>query len=211
MAKLQGTPGVTPAGIAVYPRVSGKPDTKFDERGLWTIRLRLPAEEASTLLEQLQEGQKEALQEAREEGKVRGKGKLADLPFSEEEDGSILFNFKMPHKVTSKKTKETYEFKPAIFDAAGQPLKDVRLGGGSKVKVAYELRKFYTALVGAGVQLRLRAVQVLDLVEYEGGGTAGSFGFESEEGYQAQSKGSPFAGGDADSDDDDADDGDGDF
>jgi hypothetical protein len=51
------------------------------------------------------------------------------------------------------------------------------------VKVKFEMYQFYTALVGAGVSLRLLAVQVLDLVEYSPNGAAG---FEEADGYEAE-------------------------
>ena len=53
--------------------------------------------------------------------------------------------------------------------------------GGSVVKVAGEFNPFYTQQVGVGVQLRMNAVQVIELVQ--GGGSSGdSFGFGGEEG-----------------------------
>ena len=42
------------------------------------------------------------------------------------------------------------------------------------------------AAIGAGITLRLRAVQIICLVE--SGGTAESFGFDEEEGYAADAE-----------------------
>jgi hypothetical protein len=73
-----------------------------------------------------------------------------------------------------------------LFDAKGKPLsKDIKIGGGSKMKVSYEILPYYTAIAGAGISLRLKAVQVIDLVEYSSGGSGESYGFGKEDGYEA--------------------------
>jgi len=176
----------TPRGIAVYPRLS-TPDTKFNKDGLYTIRVRLDQEqvEVQKFLTAMTQQHKEAVDKARSElPKAKQKSmKIADLPWKkdEAEDGteSIVMNFKMLSKITSKKTGESWTQRPAVFDAAGKPLaKELRVGGGSVVKVAFEVNPFYTGALGAGLSLRLKAVQVLELVEWQGG-TASSFGFES--------------------------------
>lgn len=108
---------------------------------------------------------------------------MADLPYTREQvddeaTGAIIFSFKM--NATGKtKAGEVFTRQPAIFDAAGQPAKGLRIGGGSTIRVSYELNPFYVPANGAGVSLRLYAVQVIELVEF--GGNAGYFGFESEE------------------------------
>ena len=97
----------------------------------------------------------------------------------------MTFRFKLKAKVTPKQG-DPFEQRPAIFDAKGKPLQEAKIGGGSKVKVAYELIPYYTAIAGAGVSLRLKAVQVIDLVEFSGGASADAFGFGEEEGYEAE-------------------------
>ena len=79
------------------------------------------------------------------------------------------------------KTGETFENKPAIFDANGIPAKDVNVWGGSELKVSAELIPYYTSMVGAGVSMRLRAAQVIKLVE--GGNNSTGYGFKKEEGF----------------------------
>jgi hypothetical protein len=99
------------------------------------------------------------------------------------ETGNLVFNFKLK---ASGKTREGVEFTqaPKLYDAKGNPLPaGTKIGGGSTIKVAFEINKFYTATVGAGVSLRLKAVQVLDLKTWEGGNAA-SFGFGVEEGFE---------------------------
>ena len=58
-----------------------------------------------------------------------------------------------------------------------------KIGSGSILKMAVEVNTWFVPSQGFGYTLRLRAVQVLDLVEYGGGGD-GSFGFGAEaDGY----------------------------
>jgi hypothetical protein len=52
------------------------------------------------------------------------------------------------------------------------------------MKVSAELIKYYTAIAGAGVSLRLRAVQITKLVE-GGSGNAKGYGFDDvKDGYE---------------------------
>ena len=175
----------TPKGVFVYPRLS-TPDTKFNEAGVYSVKVKLEGKEAAALKKEIDAGIKASLEAARKEAKnpVKAKKmKQADPPYSEQEDGSTDFNFKMTASGISKKTDKPWSRKPALFDAKGKPLaEDLMIGGGSVGKVSYEMSPFYTALVGAGVSLRLEAVQIIELVEWTGG-TATSYGFEEEEGF----------------------------
>ena len=181
----------SPAGIAQYPRLT-KPDTKFKADGEYKLTLILPGAEAQPLIEMIDTAMGESLVQARRDNPSKAKTIKAatDKPYKAETDdegndtGNYKFNFKMAAKITSKKTGESWEQKPDLFDAKGKVLVNPNIGGGSKVKVAFELFPFYTPLVGAGVSLRLRAVQVLDLVEYNSRSAAG-YGFGEEEGYEA--------------------------
>lgn len=132
------------------------------------------------------DGIAKSVEEAKKEPKNKGKKiKPADAPYkTDEEAGTITFNFKQKAKG---KTKQGEEFtqQPALFDAQGHPLKaGVKIGGGSEIKVSFEVVPFYTALVGAGVSLRMKAVQILKLQEYQSG-NASSYGFEAEAGFDS--------------------------
>ena len=63
--------------------------------------------------------------------------------------------------------------------------KDTLVGNGSKVKVAFEpIPYVMPSTKKAGVSLRLKAVQVIDLVEY---GNSATSVFDEEDGYVAPS------------------------
>lgn len=183
MTKQKKPRYTTPAGIAVYPYLS-KPDTKFNPDGDYKVNLDVPNEEAGKLIAFLDEQHQASVDKAKEENKGK-RVKEGEIPYLVSEDrGVTTFKFKLKAKG---KTKAGEEFtqKPALFDSKGTPLTDVSVGGGSKLKVSFELVPYYTAIAGAGISLRLKAVQVLELKEYTGGGNAGAYGFGEEEGYEA--------------------------
>ena len=163
----------TPAGIAQYPWLT-TPDTKFSETGDYKVSLVLTKEAALPVIEQI----KDVFMENLESEKKKNKGKdvkKANPPFAEELDdegkatGNIIIRFKS-------------SYKPSLFDAKANPMVDVNVWSGSEIKVNGSIAPYHTSLIGAGVSLRLRAVQVLTLVE--GGQTASGFGFDEQEGYE---------------------------
>jgi hypothetical protein len=175
---------VTPAGTAQYPYLT-KPDTKFNSDGEYKLKLELPADKAQEIVTFLDEQFAASVAQAKKENPGK-RVKEADPPYLVNEDtGTVAVSFKLKAKVTPKNG-DPFEQRPAIFDAKGKPIKDVNIGGGSTVKVAYEVLPFYTAVVGAGISLRLKACQVINLVEFSGGAGADAFGFGKEDGYEAE-------------------------
>jgi hypothetical protein len=184
MSKAKNPRYVTPAGIAQYPYLT-KPDTKFNPDGEYKLKLEIPADQAQDIVTFLDEQHELAQAKAKKDNPGK-KIKEGGSPYEVDEDsGKVTVNFKLKAKVTPKNG-DPFEQRPAIFDAKGKPLQDVNVGGGSKVKVAYELIHYYTAIAGAGVSLRLKAVQVIDLVEFSGGAGADAYGFGKEDGYEAE-------------------------
>jgi hypothetical protein len=164
----------TPKGVAQYPWLS-KPDTKFSEEGEYKVNLILPKQDAIPVLKQINQVFAENVE--RELKKANGKEiKKAPPPYSEEFDeagqptGNVILRFK---------SKAAY--KPSIFDSKGMPMVDSNIWGGSEIKINGSIAPYYTSLIGAGVALRLRAVQVIKYVQ--GGADANRFGFAEEDGY----------------------------
>lgn len=190
----------SPSGTALFPWLH-KPDTKFNPDGEYGVKLVLPAKakETKEYLAALDDAYDLAIAAAREEMETKKgaaaakKLKLADKPYSIEEDeetgkptGNVRINFKLKAKVTSKKDGQVYEQHPHIFDAKGKIVADVpNIGSGSTIKTSAFIIPFYTAQVGAGITLRLRAVQLLELVEFGASANASGYGFAEEEGYEA--------------------------
>ena len=163
----------TPKGIAQYPWLS-KPDTKFNEEGEYKVNLVLTKEDATPVIEQINAAFAENLKvQIKENGKDI---KTANPPYMDElgDDGKPTGNV-----IIKFKSKALYP--PAIFDAKGDVMKESNIWGGSEIRVNGSIAPYYVKLIGAGVSLRLRAVQVIQYVE-GGTGSADRFGFEEVDG-----------------------------
>ena len=164
----------TAKGIAYYPYISA-PDTKFDEQGHYKVNLCLSEEDAKPVIELIKQTVVEGIK-ALKKDKPNTEIKQAPLPFSKEVDddgnptGNVIIKFK---------SKAAY--KPAVFDSKGNMMTNSNIYGGSEVKVNGSCAFFHTAMIGAGVSIRLRAVQVIQYVEGASGAT--KFGFEEVEGF----------------------------
>lgn len=195
---------VTPAGVAVYPRLT-KPDTKFNPDGEFKLKLRLAEEDAAKVIAKIDAIHKENVAAVLKQTKKKPKD--ATPPYSEVYDdegnptGEVEFNFKRKATIRMKDG-TTFEGKVDLVDAKKNPFpKDKSIYGGSVVKVAAELVPFATA-IGAGVSLRLKAVQVIKLVEGSGGSGAAN-AFDEEDGFEAEASGSDFESADAPEDNED--------
>jgi len=164
----------TAKGIAYYPYISA-PDTKFDEQGHYKVNLCLSEEDAQPVIELIKQSVVEGIK-ALKKDKPNTEIKQAPLPFSKEVDddgnptGNVIIKFK---------SKAAY--KPAVFDSKGNMMTNSNIYGGSEIKVNGSCAFFHTAMIGAGVSIRLRAVQVIQYVEGANGAT--KFGFEEVEGF----------------------------
>lgn len=171
----------TKVGTLIWPHLHA-PDTKFNPDGVYRTKY-TPDEmaEGERLARLIDEAMDAAVEEAKQDPKNKGKKiKRADAPYTQDEEtGAYTFNFKL-NRVGQRKDGTKFTQQPALFDGRGGRIPSgVRIGGGSKGCISFEIAPFYTALVGAGVTLRLKAVQIRQLEQL--GGTAASFGFETEE------------------------------
>jgi hypothetical protein len=163
-------------GIARYPSLN-KPDTKFDEVGVYKVNLEMSAEDAEPFLSQVEALLAEFVAQKKAELK-KDKLKMHAAPW-EENDGQVQLKLKV--KALGKdKAGETYSRAPKLFNASGEVITD-NIGGGSKIKVAVVPYCWYTASLGAGVTLQPKAVQVLELVTWGDGGSAAAYGFDVSE------------------------------
>lgn len=184
----------SPKGIGSYPYLL-KYDDKFVAEGEYSVKLTLDADENVKFLDNLkaqaQEAYDNAIKDLKEKKKVKQAKELQmHVPFTEEyndegeETGNVVLNFKLKASVTTKDGK-TFTQKPDVFDAKKKPIDPkARIGSGSSMKIAFNIIPFYNAATSsAGISLRLKAAQIIDLVEY-GGHSADSYGFGEEDGYE---------------------------
>jgi hypothetical protein len=173
---------VSPRGIFVYPWLN-RPDTKFDPEGKYRVQLKYDANDEAgvAFVKKLAERHKKQVRDARAE--LGDTIKESAKPFKKDDDGNWLVQFKL-NAVGKTREGETFTNKPVLFDASGQPCPDARVAGGSEGKVSFEIIDFGNAGIGAGISLRMKAVQIIKLVEWDSG-TAEKYGFEEEEGFSA--------------------------
>ncbi len=168
----------SPKGIARYPYLN-TPDTKFNPEGAYKVTLVLDNnDETSSFIALITAAHEQSIAKAKQENPGK-KIKLANLPINDEvEPGKTHVSFKLNASVTPRNG-APFTQKVVLVDSAGKPM-DKSIFGGSVIKVAFETAAFYTATVGAGLTLRLKAVQVIELSE-KGAGV--DFGFSNEGGY----------------------------
>ena len=174
----------SPEGKAVYPWLN-TPDTKFNKGGEFKVTLELSEIDAEDITHLINEAIETEYTEQLEKAKPQDKKKIVkQFPYENvcddtgEETGDVGFKFKMNHTIVTKKD-ETFKQSPDLFDKYGTTVTD-NIYGGSRVKCAYELVPYFIGKDKAvGCSLRLRAVQVLELVSGSGG-SADAFGFETE-------------------------------
>jgi hypothetical protein len=148
-----------------------QPHPEYD---VYQINLLLPAKskEAKSWMEQIDGW-------IADEVKSSGKTASEYVPYKEDGD-DILFKFKQ--KATIKgRSGEAREVKIMVVDSQMKPC-NVDIGWGSTVKVSYSPIQ-YTVNGKSGVTMYFNAVQVIELVEYEG--SEGSV-FGKEEGFVAE-------------------------
>jgi hypothetical protein len=185
MAKKQNESIVTPQGTAIYPHLI-EPDTKFNALGEYKVSLAIDEDEAAPIITKIDE-QIAVSKKLIPKGK---KEKMADEPYFPElddegqETGRVVFKFKMKAQINTKDGR-TITMSPKLFDAEGSLAEGIdSIWGGSELRVSADLIPFYVAAVGAGVSLRMKAVQIIDLVQ-GGGASASNYGFDATEGYVA--------------------------
>lgn len=173
----------TPLGVAQYPWLV-EPDTKFNPDGDYKVNM-LFAEWTPELkyivndLKQMLEEYYQAIISDPKYAKNASKIQKADI-WVEDSDGNIVMKFKQ--KAVIKSIKGTHEVKIPIFDSKGKPLSDIKLGGGSQIKLCFTAAPYYAPSIRmCGLSLRPVAVQVIELKEWAEGGTMQAYGFEVAE------------------------------
>lgn len=180
-------------GTKEYPKANGEYSTKQV--------LKADAPETKAFLALLAPHYKEAMAVAAEEFKklkVETRKKLGSVQENslfttlydqetEEPTGYIEFKFAMPASGIRNKGKADeakWTAKPAIFDAKGKPMTKVpEIWSGTDAKISFEMQPYFIPGTGAaGLKLKLKAAQIIDLVS-GGQRNASSYGFGEEDGY----------------------------
>lgn len=213
---------VTPSGVAVWPKLN-KPDT-FKNKTTFNVKLKLDTnnEKDAAFITMVNEAHEGSLawakgeieaeiagaKEAAKKGKLKKKLealKLAESPVKPvlDEDGNetnfVTILFKCNAEYKDSKTGVMKSGAPVLKDAKRNVINrdKTEIGGGSTIKVAAMMKPYVMETDGsvkAGISFRLKAVQVLELKQFNA-----DDGFEDEEGYEAgESEGGSDSSGDDD-------------
>ena len=162
-----------------------EPSTKFNKDGVYQAHILLPKEEGEKLANIIKEVRTEQF-------KTYGKGtKVADLtqcvPYTKvNEDGEEIPDTEGRYVFKTKASAFIKEGKPTatipVLDAKLKPIKGVKVGEGTLAKLCVDLVG-YSVAGKTGVSVKLRLVQIINLVEYAGGATADAYGLTEEDGF----------------------------
>lgn len=179
----------SPVGIAGYSWLN-KPDTKFNDDGVFTTKLILEGDDAvafKSTIDGLVDAAWDELTEGWTEGK---KGKHTKFhPYKMEEDdeceetGRLIFNFKQNAIIRTKKG-EVIEIKIPLYDRFGRKTNKA-IYPGSKIEIEFSTRGWVQAKnKEIGITLDLSAVLVREFAESTGGGgqSAEGRGFNVDQG-----------------------------
>lgn len=170
----------TPKGKAVYPKLD-KPDTKFNDDGLWSCRLHVSEADYNTFKLQVDDVVERAYKaECASHGKELPRANNTPIRVTDEGDYEIYAK-----QVAKKSTRNgVLEFSVPLYDSAVKVIEErPKVGSGSTVRMSVEIFPWYVSSQGFGYSLRLKAVQILDLVEYD----SSASGFSAEDGYVSES------------------------
>ena len=164
---------------AVYPHLV-KPDVRFNEHGEYKVTLKVAKQDASQMVKEIDKSIEDSLAIAEKENKGKSV-KSAPKPYKEESD-HVFFKFKMKASGVNKKTQEKFTQRPQLLDSKKNPISpNTSIWGGSIMKVAYQPVPYFTPMLGAGISLRLKAVQVIKLVEGKSDNV-----FKEEDGFETK-------------------------
>lgn len=161
------------------------PDTKFDDFGRYEAKGTCDPILAADLADQLDKIWN--VHKTTVLDPLNGKYKAHDLPWGYKDvDGKAQFFIKTKTKASGiDKTGKAWSRQITIFDAQGNLITDrgslSEMWSGTTGRVSFSATPFFGAGIGAGVALRLNAVQIINL--QTSGGNKNDHGFTAEDGW----------------------------
>lgn len=179
----------TATGNAKAIFVAIKPIVKYDPDGLSHANVRLSKEDGERIVKMANQVGKEQYEKFRKNNKkIEFTGCIPLVNIEKDENGKIIKETPDPDGAYILKSKcKAYikngvaSQKVPVFDSKLNQMENVNIGAGSTVRLGITLEGYSTNL-GTGVSVKLRMVQVIDLVAF-GGYKATDF-FTETEGYE---------------------------
>ena len=180
---------VTSVGEFEYPHILVA-DTKHKAEGLYHVKLILKDEEADKFQEMIDKSHQNWKDKCLADNP---KGKWTEwVPYKKKTDDAGMevgtaFHFKLKASGINSKSGEAFTQRPVVVGPNKAPIpNNIKISNGSTGKVAFEIAPYLHGQ-SLGLQLRLRMVQVLNLIEYIPSVDADDI-FSVEEGYDAISE-----------------------
>jgi hypothetical protein len=151
----------SPRGVAEYPYLT-EPDVVFNPEGLFHTKLVCKKSDCVKIIKDIDD--MIALEVKKQHDlDPKKKVKKAPLPY-EVKDEDVIFNFKMKAQGVRKSDGKTFTQSPNLLNAdLSEFEKTQTIWGGSILKITFEPYA-WNMPIGIGCTLRLKAVQVLELV-----------------------------------------------
>jgi hypothetical protein len=147
----------TPVGVANYPYIFVA-DNQFEKPdGVYSVKLTLSDEDAKPFVK-IYEETLLARQQKENTDKRAPHNQYKVL-----KNGGIEFKFKLKAKVTMRDGTD-FEQRPKILNSDKTVAEQQPVFSGSKMKIAFQAVSWANNLQGVGVALRLKAVQLIDVV-----------------------------------------------
>lgn len=181
------TESITVKGELVGFNAIVQPSTMFNKEGVYNANILLSTDEGKKLADKLKEVRTSQF-------KTYGKGsKVAEItgckPYEkvDDETGEAILDDENRYIFKAKAKAYVENGKPKIkipiYDSKLNPAQAAKIGEGSIVRLSVELVG-YTVAGKTGVSVKLKGVQIINLVEYTGSQSAESLGFaEEDDGY----------------------------
>jgi hypothetical protein len=175
----------SPPGIAKWPHLN-RPDKKFHkEDGVYHTQLILSHSDSQEMKSVIDKVISTNVEDLKQRGQYRNIDQPPPYYNEVDDEGNETGNlcFKMKLKAVGVNGDDRWEQRPKIVDASTHPwpADGDEIGRGSRIRCGFEIVP-YCSPQGAGVTLRLKTVQVIDLKDRDGD-AASEWGFDEVEGY----------------------------
>lgn len=163
-----------------------EPSTKFNKDGVYQAHLLVSKEEGEKIAAEIKDVRTQQFKQFGKGTKVAELTQCVPYTIPNEETGEEIEDAEGRYVLKAKASAFIKDGKVTqripVLDAKLKPVKGVKVGEGTVAKLGVELVG-YSVAGKTGVSVKLRLVQIIDLVEYTGGATAEAFGLTEEDGF----------------------------
>ncbi len=157
----------SPRGLAIWPKLI-TPETKFDPAGVYELRMKFDEKTEIVFFDQMMDLYEQAYRQTLQD-ESRTEIERENPPWKRNKEGRWEFKFKLKAGGVWNGEKWTNK-PPKLFDSRGNLIENpdpqkLRIGSGSEVRTYFQVRPY--CVQKAGITLRLKAVQILKLTEYD--------------------------------------------